>query len=314
MMRTSRMAAPLLVALAIVAACSSDKKPAGAPASAASSIPASSGATTVDVTKLPLGDAKYTTSPQKGSVDSCITSFNGGGAFRNGPWIHSDTKTWDATAKIAVNGSIDQHGEITGTHSANGETLAGNGLPTVPTGIFPVASTDEAYDYDRNPNSVKGYALEVQLPEPAIAASPSCVGGTIGVSVLGVPIYNAFDAGGRDAVAHEVQDSCSGHPEMSGQYHYHSLSACWKDVAGFDPGLFGYALDGFGIYVERDANGNLPASADLDECHGRTSEITWHGQKVSMYHYVATADFPYLVSCFKGTPITTATGLHLGGP
>ena len=42
------------------------------------------------------------------------------------------------------------------------------------------------------------------------AASPSCVGGTIGVSVLGVPIYSAFDAGGRDAAAHEVQDECDG--------------------------------------------------------------------------------------------------------
>jgi len=131
---------------------------------------------------------------------------------------------------------------------------------------------------------------------------------------LGVPIFSAFDAVGRDAAAHEVQDACDGHPEMTGQYHYHSLSRCWADAPGFDPGLFGYALDGFGIYVERDAAGNLPSSADLDECHGRTSEITWHGQKVDMYHYVATADFPYLVACFRGTPITTATGLHIGGP
>jgi hypothetical protein len=100
---------------------------------------------------------------------------------------------------------------------------------------------------------------------------------------------------------------------MTGQYHYHSLSRCWKDVAGFDPGLFGYALDGFGIYVERDSSGSLPATASLDECHGRTSEITWHGKKTSMYHYVATADFPYLVGCYRGIAIKTATGLGIGG-
>jgi hypothetical protein len=33
-----------------------------------------------------------------------------------------------------------------------------------------------------------------------------------------------------------------------------------------------------------------------------------------MYHYVATPDFPYLVGCYRGTPITSATGLHLGRP
>jgi len=308
-----RVATAALVGLLLVAACSSDKKPL---ATASSSAPATSSgpAATVDLTKLPLGDQKYTTSAQKGSVFSCITSFNGGGAFQNGPWIHTDTNTWDATTKIAVSGSIDQGGQITGAHSDAGEKLDGNGLPSVPTGVFPVAATDEAYNYDRNPNSIKGHTLKVTFPEPKLADSPSCVGGTIGVSTLGVPIFSAFDAGGRDAAAHEVQDACDGHPQMSGQYHYHSLSKCWKDAAGFDPGLFGYALDGFGIYVEKDASGNLPGTTDLDECHGRTSEITWHGQKVTMYHYVATADFPYLVGCFRGTPITRATGLEIGTP
>jgi hypothetical protein len=313
-MRAGRTIVVLLAGLAVVAACSSDaKKPAGTSNSASSG--AAAATTGVDLTKLPLGDNQYsTTGAEKGKVFSCITNFNGGGAFANGPWIHTDTNTWDATAKIAVDGSIDQHGEITASHSPTGETLQGNGLPTAPTGVFPVASTDEAYNYDRNPNTIKGYTLLAQLPEPTMASSSSCVGGTIGVSVLGVPIYSAFDAGGRDAAAHEVQDDCDGHPEMTGQYHYHSLSSCWKDVPGFDPGLFGYALDGFGIYVDRDANGNLLSSNDLDECHGRTGEITWHGQKVTMYHYVATPDFPYLVACYRGTPITTATGLHIGGP
>jgi hypothetical protein len=78
--------------------------------------------------------------------------------------------------------------------------------------------------------------------------------------------------------------------------------------------LSGYALDGFGIYVERTAAGALPASAALDECHGRTSEVMWHGARTSIYHYVATADFPYLVACYRGTPISHATGLHINGP
>jgi len=265
-------------------------------------------------TALPLGDGKYSTSAMKGSVYSCITQFNGGGAFRDGPWIDSAAKTWDATRKISVAGAVHQRSTFSGQATSTAERLIGNGLPSTPTGVFPVAADDPAYQYDRNPNTISGYSLDVTFPRnPTIAASPTCVGGTIGVSVLGAPIYSAFDALGRDAAAHEVQDACDGHPERTGQYHFHSRSSCFTgSVAGFDPGLFGYALDGFGIYVEKDAEGQTPTSAELDECHGRTSAVTWHGTPVSIYHYVATDDFPYLVACYRGTPITSATGLNIG--
>ena len=265
----------------------------------------------VDETALPIGDGLVSSGPEQGAVFACTTSFGGGGAFRDGPWIDADAGTWDATEKLSVQGSVDWDGVFSATVDGAGTELEGNGLPTTPTGVFPVQTSDPAYAYDRNPNTIRGYTLDVVLPsQPDVAESASCVGGTIGVSVLGAPIYSAFDAAGRDAVAHEVQDGCDGHPQMSGQYHFHSLSDCWPDAEG----LFGYALDGFGIYVERDEDGELLASDDLDECHGRTSEITWHGERVTMYHYVATADFPYLVGCFRGTPITSATGLQLGRP
>jgi hypothetical protein len=35
-----------------------------------------------------------------------------------------------------------------------------------------------------------------------------------------------------------------------------------------------------------------------------TDTITWNGKKVRMYHYVFTWQFPYTVSCFRGTPAT----------
>jgi hypothetical protein len=263
---------------------------------------------------LPIGDGRYATAPKKGYVFSCQTSFpsNAPGAFRTGPWFDAAAGTWDPAEKIAVQGAVQHGGQLTGHQEAGRELLTGNGLPLTPTGVFPVAASDPAAQYDRNPNPIQGHDLRVDLPAaPVPASTPTCVGGTIGVSVLGVPIFSAFDAGGRDAAAHEVQDACDGHPELTGQYHFHSLSRCFAGAhvdAAFDQGLFGYALDGFGIYVEE----GTVTSADLDECHGRTSEVTWHGQHVSMYHYVATADFPYLVGCFRGAPITSATGLRLG--
>ena len=32
--------------------------------------------------------------------------------------------------------------------------------------------------------------------------------------ITGVALFDAFDAGGRDAGAWEVQDGCNGHPQM----------------------------------------------------------------------------------------------------
>jgi hypothetical protein len=269
-----------------------------------------------DTSKLPLGDGLYRTSPEVAHVFSCQTQFNGGGAFRDGPWIDNDSKTWDLSAKIAVRGNVKRNVKHSLRRSRGKERISGDGLPSR-SGVFPVASSDPAYQYDRNPNSIRAYTLRVKLPaNPKPASAPTCVGGTIGVAVNGIPIYSAFDAGGRDAAAHEVQDRCTGHPQMSGQYHYHSLSHCWKDrgPAGGPSSLFGYALDGFGIYGPRDQKGRTLGTADLDACHGTTSRVKWHGKYRRIYHYVATSDFPYLVSCYRGTPITSATGLGIGGP
>src|SRR5207248_1668963 len=118
----------------------------------------------------------YVTTAQRGSVDSCITAFHGGGAFRDGPWIDSSAKTWDATKKIAVQGSTHRDGQFTAVVSGSTLQLRGNGLPTTPTGTFPVQSSDPAYQYDRNPNSISSHALSLDLPaEPKAAASPHCV-------------------------------------------------------------------------------------------------------------------------------------------
>ena len=144
---TGRAFASLVVgALLVAPSCGgSDSGVDATTTSAAASTSTSAASGGVDLTKLPIGDQQYAASAVKGSVYSCITQFNGGGAFRDGPWIDADTKTWDATAKIAVKGSLDLHGQIIGKESTGGEMLTGNGLPTVPTGVFPVASSDPAY-------------------------------------------------------------------------------------------------------------------------------------------------------------------------
>ena len=136
------------------------------------------------------------------------------------------------------------------------------------------------------------------------------------MAFTGATFYNALDVGTDEAQIGPF-DECFGHPgPVEGDYHYHPPAFPYFDQG--DPEnhspQIGYALDGFGIYIERDSEGEMLSTADLDVCHGRTSTVEWDGEQVEIYHYVATLDFPYLVACYQGTAITEAEGLALGAP
>lgn len=271
--------------------------------------------TPVSDTAIPLGDGKVSTSPKEGYVDSCTTQFNGHGARKVGPWINTAAGTWNSTTKLHVEGSNTwSNASHSFTLSGGNRILTTNDLPTgESTGNFPISSSDPAYQYDTNPNHVAAQSFSWTVPaNPTAASSPSCLGlGPIGVSTDGVVFFNALDATGKDAGAHEMQDSCNGHPQATDIYHYHTYSPCLATAASKKPGsstLVGYALDGYGIYVERDSKGNLPTNADLGVCHGRTSAVMWDGKRVVMYHYDVTTEYPYTVGCYHGTPVRAGPG------
>jgi hypothetical protein len=190
------------------------------------------------------------------------------------------------------------------THGGS-RVITTSDLPTdEPTGTFPISPSDPVHRYDQNPNTIVRQNLTYTIPlHPTAAPAPSCTSlGAIGVMDDGVILLNALDAEGRDAAAHEILDRCDGHPMMAGMYHYHVVSPCLMPTTPDSATLVGYALDGYGIYVERNGAGNLPTDADLDACHGRTSEVLFNGAMVSIYHYDATLEYPYTVGCYHGTP------------
>jgi hypothetical protein len=311
--RRRRWVTPLIVLLAMTASAEcgggggGDRSASGSTSTsttASTSTPTTAGSTSVDRHALPLGDDKVSSTPAVGRLDSCETSFGGGGSFRDGPWITGST--WDLDAKLHVRGDVawPQASLATEVRGAD-RRITTMGVPIGHgTGTFPVATDDPAFAYDRNPNRIQARTSESTIPaHPELAAEPTCLGlGPIGVLTDGVVLFNALDAGGRDAAAHEVLDACDGHPERSGTYHPHTVPSCVLAATSESSVLVGYASDGFGIFVERRDDGSLPTNADLDECHGRTSEILWDGQRTAMYHYVATLEFPYTVGCLRGTP------------
>jgi len=254
---------------------------------------------------VPLGDNKYVTgAPKKGYVYLCNVHKDNPGSMVIGPWVHG--QTWNFIEKVSVSGSVSWPNAVfSNVVSGAYRLLTGNDLPiNHGTGVFPVASNDEAHAYDPNPNTITAQTVKDSLPaDPIYSDTPYCMGGEVGVMTSGVALFDAFDAGLRDAPAHELQDSCDGHPQGTGEYHYHSLPSCFKDIS--EKTVIGFAYDGFPITGPEVAANKFLHTEDLDECHGITSEINLDGKPTVTYHYVMTQDFPYSASCFRGKPITT---------
>lgn len=266
---------------------------------------------------LPVGDGEFDTDKASiGRIDACAqyaSSLSGdaGGAQARGPWFSDDDKTYDLNAKTHVEGNVIWTAEFAMKVDGDTRKITTNDLPTHPTGTFPVAADDPAYEYDRNPNTIKGQTFAYDLAADPTFGSAHCTSGEVGIMLTGVALFNALDAGGRDAGAWEVQDSCQGHPQVTGVYHYHTLSSCVTDIGVDD--VIGFALDGFPITGPTVSKGNVLTTRDLDECHGITSTVRMDGADVTTYHYVMTEDFPYSISCFRGAPIDPP-GQGGGGP
>ncbi len=255
---------------------------------------------------LPVGDNKYVTNGgQKGSIYLCsagaLVPASQAGAQVRGPWFTNNNTQWDIHKKAAIAGSVDWTSSLQISVVNGKRIITTNDLPNHHTGLFPVGMHDPARVYDANPNTISAQALTYMLAADPVPGTPQCIGGEVGVMTTGVALFDGFDAGGRDAGAWEVQDSCDGHPQNKGEYHYHTLSRCITDQSVQT--IIGYALDGFAITGPKVGDNNFLTTSDLDECHGIVSQIKLNDKLVTKYHYVMTQDFPYSVSCFRAAAI-----------
>ncbi|HLJ95172.1 MAG TPA: YHYH protein [Gemmataceae bacterium] len=173
---------------------------------------------------------------------------------------------------------------VTDTHLI----VESDGIPNHETGKFPNRD---------NPNRILKQHYRFYIPlKPRIAEQPRKTPfGPIGVAINGIPFYNQYNAEGQDAVQVEKFDSCCGHPDPNGRYHYHKYPVCLKSPFHDEPGKhsppIGYAFDGFAIYGPNGEGGKPPT--DLDECNG-------HSDKERGYHYHVTAKFPYILGAYRG--------------
>jgi YHYH protein len=273
----------------------------------------------VDSTKLPIGGIVSNTVNTKGAAKGQIyvssQSYNimkngTTGNVATGAWINADGKTYDATKKEVVSGSVTWPYQYTTSDNGATRTIKGNTLPSTTTGTYPIDPKTAAYKIDPNPNKIQSEDYKITMPSnPQASATASPLGlGPVGVMTNGGLLYAGVDGKGNDANAYEVQDSNVGHPSETEHYHTHEIPpTLYSEILG-QPNqtkLVGYAADGYAIVAETGSDGKLLSTAQLDNFHGNTSTyVDENGKSVTSFHYTVSQDWPYTIGAFKGTPST----------
>jgi len=176
--------------------------------------------------------------------------------------------------------------------------MQSQGYPNHATAVFPNSG---------NPNTIRVQSFTFRLPlVPKLAGKITRVPmGPIGTALNGVVFFNPFEMEGMNAVEGYSEvwlDSCCGHPQQTGVYHYHKYPTCvrspFKEDGKAHSSILGFAFDGFPLYGPYESDGvmakDLEKSMSLDVCNGHSDELRG-------YHYhVTPGRFPYILGGYAG--------------
>lgn len=255
----------------------------GAEATAPSDAPASSGGTTP---ADPGTEDPTTTSPSSPTTCALLASTSES-TIASPSGCHvlvRDTSACRAEREAAGLDGVWLHFScrVKLTATADQVTAEFDGQPDYKSNYF--TATDACHEsYDgaiQNPNLIKTYAYSVAFPRTPNTTAGEQRGGTMGVALNGVPMFNNAAAPGDDIFLEaKTFDRCGAHPNMTGTYHYHSepYSITYDDAA-----FVGVLRDGYPVYGRHDMDGSLPA--DLDEFGGHTA-VTADSPSAPVYHY-----------------------------
>lgn len=198
------------------------------------------------------------------------------------------------------------------SHDTKFLIIESQGYPNHPTAIFPNNS---------NPNSIRVQRFTFKLPlNPKLAEKTTRLPmGPIGMALNGVVFFNPFEQEGMNAVEGYTEvwlDSCCGHPQQTGVYHYHKYPTCVKSPFSDDgkqhSPIIGFAFDGFPVYgpyeAEETLARDLTTAQALDSCNGHTDP-----QRGYHYH-VTPGQFPYILGGYAGVvEVSNNVGLRRAG-
>jgi len=226
--------------------------------------------------------------------------------------IFSCKKKDDATPSTTVTNSVTVpavYSKIYGAESITNDgtyiTIKTDGLPDHKSAYYPTTNAlYESYSgttfggntFSKNPNTISSQSLTFKIPvNPAVSTSHAATAlGPIGVALNGVPLYNQYAGPNDQVLSGEIAsfDQYYGHPQQTGQYHYHVEPLYLTTVKSTKSGLMGFLLDGFPVYGPQEESGSTVVSSDLDAYHGHShATVDYPG---GTYHYHFTSDSPYM--------------------
>ncbi len=218
--------------------------------------------------------------------DGCVYFYQDGERFVDPFSYHTQDSNKDGIDNVRL------------SHDKQFLIIESQGYPNHPTAIFPNSV---------NPNSIRVQNFTFRLPlEPKLAGQITRLPkGPIGMALNGVIFFNPFEQEGMNAVEGYSEvwlDSCCGHPQQTGVYHYHKYPSCVKSPFADDgkqhSPIIGFAFDGFPLYGPYEEAGvmakDLKGSQALDACNG-------HQDVFRGYHYhVTPGRFPYILGGYAG--------------
>ena len=178
--------------------------------------------------------------------------------------------------------------------------LESNNIPDHKSPYFDQSdSRYEAYNgtnnnFHLNPNRISEQNITYRIPlDPSEASNKEATPlGSIGIALNGIAIYNQYAGPNNQALTNEINsfDQYLGHPQQSGQYHYHIEPVYLTENYGKDA-LVGFLLDGFPVYGPEENNQTI-TNNDLDEYHGHFGVTDDYPDGI--YHYHITDEDPYI--------------------
>ena len=189
------------------------------------------------------------------------------------------------------------------SYAVNGTivTFTTNDLPNHTSPYWPSNNPlHEAYNgtnanFNLNPNriSTQNITFTISL-NPTEAANKEATNlGPIGISRNGVVFFNQYAGPNNQPLTNEINsfDQWLGHPQNTGQYHYHIEPTYLINQFG-DDAFLGLLADGFPVYGPLE-DGMTITNSDLDEYHGHVSATEDFPNGIYHYHVTPNED-PYL--------------------
>jgi hypothetical protein len=223
----------------------------------------------------------------------------------------------NAEASVAVPAVYSKiYGATSITSDGTYLTIKTNGLPDHKSVYY--AASSSSYEnfsgktfgnntFFKNPNSISSqtYTFKIPVNPQQVATHAATPLGPIGIALNGVPFFNQY-AGPNQPLTNEMVsfDQYWGHPQQTGQYHYHVEPLYLTTVKASKSALLGFLLDGFPVYGPMENNVAVD-NTSLDACHGHTHATTEYPNGI--YHYHITSTDPYINgSAFYGTAGTVS--------